>query len=81
MAHVSLEDIDVTVLERLAARAATHQRSVEEEIRVIIEDAASQPDRRLSFSEFIQRTEGIRERTAGRAQTDSADLVREDRDQ
>jgi plasmid stability protein len=80
MAQVSLGDIDVTLLERLAARAATHQRSVEEEIRVIIEDAASQPQRRLTFREFVERTQGIRERTARRGQTDSVDLVREDRE-
>lgn len=80
MAHVSLGDIDVAVMERLAARAATHQRSLEEEIRVIIEDAASLPGERLTFGEFIERTEGIRERTACCTQTDSADLIREDRE-
>jgi plasmid stability protein len=80
MAELHVENIDGAVLDVLRCRAAAHRRSVEEEVRTILVDAIAAPVEPLSISDFIQRTEGIRRRTACCPQTDSAILVREDRE-
>ena len=81
MEEVRVEDIDASMLERLKARAAAHRRSLAEEVRAIVVDSVEACSTPLSIDEFLKRTEGIRRRTACCAQTDSAILVREDRDQ
>ena len=80
MAELRLSDMDVSTLERLEARAAAHRRSVAEEIRLIVHNAINGDEKPLSVPEFIRRTQGIRQRTAACPQTDSAVLVREDRE-
>lgn len=45
MAAVSIRDLDDEVKERLRVRAAHNGRSMEAEIRVILADAVSAPDR------------------------------------
>jgi plasmid stability protein len=79
MAQVVLEDIDAAILERLQARATAHQRSVAVEIRAILEEACEQPIR-PGLDEFLTLASGIRAHTATRPQTDSAILIREDRE-
>jgi antitoxin FitA len=44
VAAVSIRNLDARVKERIRVRAARHGRSMEEEMRVILTDAVSEPD-------------------------------------
>ena len=44
MAAVSIRNLDERVKERIRVRAARHGRSMEEEMRVILTDAVSEPE-------------------------------------
>jgi plasmid stability protein len=80
MAHIVVDDLEPRLLERLERLATLHRRSVSTEVRAILEEATKVGLSPLSISEFIERTQPIRTYTAGRPQTDSAILVREDRE-
>jgi plasmid stability protein len=75
VAQVVIRDVDERDLERLRTRARDNGRSLESELRLMIKDQARQtaPDWREALEE-VQR------RFAGRRFSDSADLIREDRD-
>lgn len=79
MAQVLLEDVDAATLERLQARAAAHRRSVAVEIKAILQEAC-EPPVRPELDEFLTLAAEIRAHTTTRPQTDSAILVREDRE-
>lgn len=74
MAQLVVPDLDPQFLERLKARAARHGRSVPEEARAILEAAVT-----LSMTEARTRAAYWQQRLAGRAYSNSADLIREDR--
>ena len=80
MAEIHLGNIDELVLDRLETRAAAHRQSVTDEIRMIIEEACETAPARLTMDEFLEVAAEIRAHTAARPQTDSAVLIREDRD-
>ncbi len=75
MAQVLVRDLPEDVVERLKARARSHGRSLEGELRTVLEEAA-RPDR----AEFRQLVDEFRADTVGRQATDSVTLLREDRD-
>lgn len=75
MAQVLVRDLDPEVLERLKSRAKLHGRSLQGELKTILEAAAA-----YSMSEARQASELWRRRLAGRTMTDSSVLLREDRD-
>lgn len=75
MADLILRDIDPEVVEGLRRRAAPHGRSVEGEARIILEDSLGLAKRRAR--EAARR---IRAGFSGRTFSDSAELIREDRD-
>jgi len=75
MSQMVVRNLSPQVVERLKARARRHSRSLEAEVRVILESAAQ-----YDMAEFAAIAARWRERLAGRAQTDSAELIREDRD-
>ncbi|WP_448203402.1 FitA-like ribbon-helix-helix domain-containing protein [Azospirillum sp. sgz302134] len=75
MAQVEIRDIDDGLFEALRRRAQRNSRSLDQELREILR-AAVAPDR----ASFLGEARRIRKRTIGRPQTDSADLLREDRD-
>jgi plasmid stability protein len=75
MAQVLVRDLDPTTLEHLKSRAKLHGRSLQGELKVILESAAV-----LSMDEARRTSERWRERLAGRVTSDSGDLLREDRD-
>jgi plasmid stability protein len=75
MAQVLVRDLDPETLEHLKSRAKLHGRSLQGELKVILESAAV-----LSMSEARQTSERWRQRLAGRVASDSGDLLREDRD-
>jgi plasmid stability protein len=76
MKSVTIHDIEDDVLDRLEQQAKAHNRSIEAELRDIVTRAV----RPLSVDDFFERADRIAAATRGRPQTDSATLLREDRD-
>jgi plasmid stability protein len=74
MAQVLIRDLDPVLVDRLKERARARGRSLEAELRGILE-AAAPVDPRESRALAAR----IRRRLAGRAHTDSATLAAEDR--
>ena len=76
MAQVLVRQLDIKVVVRLKKRAKEHGRSLQSEMKTILEEAV--PDYEAAW----KRIEGIRKRLrkSGRTFSDSADLIREDRD-
>jgi antitoxin FitA len=75
MAQVLVRNLPDDVVMRLKARAARQRHSLEQELRLILIDAA-QPGR----DEALADMDRIRALTPKVPQTDSAELIREDRD-
>jgi plasmid stability protein len=75
--HIRL--LDQEVVRQLKRRAAENNRSLEGEIRHILEQATldRMPEMRRAF---LTLTKGLRKHSVGRPQTPSQILVREDRD-
>lgn len=76
MAQLLVRDLDDRVVQRLKSRAIQHRRSLQAEARKILEEAVPDSDaawKRIDriFSRFKQ---------SGRRFSDSAALIREDRD-
>ena len=76
MANALVRDLDDQVYERLKARAVGNNRSLEAELREILVAASKQ----VSVAEARARAAEIRQRLSGRTHSDSAELIREDRD-
>jgi plasmid stability protein len=77
MANLTIRNLDDTVVERLKTRAKKNDRSLEAEVRTILKNAAG----RLSGTEARTLAERITAMTPkGVKQTDSVELIREDRD-
>ncbi len=76
MAQVLVRQLDSKVVNRLKKRAKEHGRSLQSEVKTILEEAV--PDYEAAW----KRIEGFRKRLSqsGRKFTDSAALIREDRD-
>ena len=77
MAQVLVRNLDDAAVERLKARAAAKQRSLEAELREILEEAA-----KPSKAEALAAMDAIRARTRppGPDEPTAAEMVREDRD-
>ncbi len=75
MAQILVRNIDDAVVERLKARARTNDRSLEAEVRQILEQSA-----KFDMSRARQIVMERRKKLQGRKFTDSVDLIREDRD-
>ena len=73
--QLTVRNLDSAVYARLKGRARVNRRSLESEVRVILEDAA-RPDR----SEIIRWTAALRARLAGRYRGDATAAIREDRE-
>lgn len=78
MAQILVRDLDDGVVSRLKALAASHNRSLEAEVRMILSQASAR--RVLDHQAAADRIEAFRARMAGRVFPDSAALIREDRD-
>jgi plasmid stability protein len=76
MASVLVRDLDPAVIERLKARAEEHGRSLQKELKAVLEQAAAQG----TWSEARSSIERVRKRFAGREFSDSTELIREERD-
>ena len=77
MGTLTIRNLDDRVIERLEAQARNNGRSLEGEIRHMLTERA---DRRLRIAAFRERTRELASATAGTSQTDSAALLRADRD-
>ncbi len=79
MATINVRQLDDDVVQRLKRRAAGNNRSLEGEVRHILEAvvADDMSAKRLSFLTLAAR---LRRETEGRAQTPSEVLIREDRE-
>ena len=77
MANLTIRNLDDKVVERLKKRAKDNGRSLEAELRVLLKQAANRksPEELLAIADRIaaMTPEGVK-------QTDSAELLREDRD-
>ncbi len=79
MAQIIVRRLSDELVRRLKIRAKSHQRSLEAEVRSILE-ASSEEDDEAAREAAFQFAAEMRRRTAGRITGDSADLIREDRD-
>src|SRR4051794_36971431 len=75
MAQVLIRDIAPEVVEKLKARARRNHRSLEAELRVICSEAAGEP-----IAEATDEISRVRSMFQGRYFSDSAALLREDRE-
>jgi plasmid stability protein len=75
MGQLLVRNVDDHLIHRLKERAAAHGRSAEAEHRLILEQALASGAR-----SFAERAAEWRRRTGGRETTDSAELIRADRD-
>jgi plasmid stability protein len=75
MGQLLVRNVDDELIRRLKERAAAHGRSAEAEHRTILEQAL-----RPGSEPFVERAARWRSLTAGREATDSAELIRADRD-
>ena len=76
MAEVLVRDLDPAIVEKLKARAADHGRSLQAELKAILEAQASQATK----AEARALAACIRQRIGLRPQTDSGMLQAEDRE-
>lgn len=77
MPQVLVRNVDPGVLVKLKQRARCHERSLEAELRVILGEAVATVDARVNVEAEIERVRGL---FAGRVFSDSAELLREDRE-
>jgi antitoxin FitA len=78
MGQLTVQNLDDRVIDALDARAARHGRTLEAELRVILERAAAEPV--IDIAEARTRAERISRSLVGRTHSDCAALMREDRD-
>jgi antitoxin FitA len=78
MAQLLVRGLEQETYDRLKETAKANGRSLEAEVRQILRQVAQEPKRTVAESGRVIRQ--IQQRLAGRQQTDSVDLVREDRD-
>lgn len=76
MAEVLVRDLDASVVEKLKARAAANGRSLQAELKAILEAQAKQ----VTKAEARALAAHIRRRIGARPQTDSGGLQAEDRE-
>ena len=75
MRQLTIRKIDEQIYRRLQERARASRRSLEAEVRAIL-DQAVRPDR----AEVARRAAAMRARLAGRYRGDATAAIREDRD-
>lgn len=75
MAQILVRGLDDGVVEQLKKRARREGRSLQSEVKTILEQAAQ-----LDMDAALKLAAAIRRGFAGRTFSDSADLIREDRD-
>ena len=77
MGNITVRNLDDNVINALKAEARANERSLEAEVRYMLTQRAS---RRTRIGEFRERSYQISRIAPEGPQTDSVDLLREDRD-
>ena len=77
MGNLTIRNLDDRVIDALKAQAKANQRSLEAEVRYML---TQRVDRRVRMTDFRERSAEIARISAGTFQTDSVELLREDRD-
>jgi antitoxin FitA len=77
MAQIFIRNLDDSVVQRLRKRAEAHKRSLQDEVKQILEDAAE-----IDYTKAWEAVERFREKMkcSGLTFSDSAELLREDRE-
>lgn len=76
MTQILVRDLDPETVQELKELARLNSRSLQAQVKSMLEEAAAQRKRRI---EFMKVAREIRERS-GPQSTNSVDLIREDRD-
>jgi antitoxin FitA len=76
MAQILVRDLEGKTVDRLKKQAKEHGRSLQAEVRSILEGVAG----KMTMAEFRATADRLRKSLGGRRHTDSALLIREDRD-
>lgn len=81
MTQLVIKDLDPLIVEKLLVRAQRQGRSLEAELKAILEAAAEAEvvDRAAVMAAARKRIEQARQKYAGRTFSDSVELLREDR--
>ncbi len=79
MATINVRQLDESVFERLKRRASSNNRSLEGEVRHILQRAV-EDDMQARRESFLALSDRLRRATEGRAHTPAEVLIREDRD-
>ncbi len=80
MATINVRQLDDDVVDRLKRRASSNNRSLEGEVRHVLECAAHD-DMAAKRAAFLEASDRLRKKTRGRSkQTPAEVLIREDRD-
>ena len=77
MGTVTIRNLDDRVIDAFKAQAKANERSLEAELRYVL---SQEVNHRLRMTEFRERTARIADATADVPQTDSVELIRQDRD-
>ena len=75
MTDLLIRDLDPELVERLKLRAKNHGRSLQAEVKVILQNNVP-----LSMDEARAQIERIRAELTGKMFSDSTELIREDRE-
>jgi len=78
MPNLLVRNLDKGVVKRLKERAKSQGRSLQSEVKMILQQAAEEP--KLDHAAALKLADEIRSRLDGRVVFDSAELIREDRD-
>jgi plasmid stability protein len=80
MAQIIVRNLSEVAVERLKARAKQSHRSLEAEVREILETEAERTPTAEERDEAVRFLDELRAKLAGKITRDSTDLIREDRD-
>jgi len=75
MPSILIRDLDDKTIHRLKARAGASGRSLQAEVKAILESSATEK----TFDELRREAKEFSKRFEGRRLTDSVELIREDR--
>jgi plasmid stability protein len=78
MAQILVRDLNQEVVKRLKKLAKTEGRSLQSELKIILERAAHEP--RIDADAAIKVIKAFRRKFKGGAFPDTVDLIREDRE-
>jgi antitoxin FitA len=76
MATVTIRDLDEKIVAKLKARAKANNRSLEAELRELLSGVVKEQERR---ARFLAKADRIAAMTPNVRQTDSVEILREDR--